>query len=502
MSPATAAAAAATRGASASLVSQGSHSSSTWGATGETYGPVMSNVTSGFVPSPPQLSLSPFPSTLATPEGLGHTTSGADLFRSTTDQFQHPQQQLPYQQYPDFQNQLTQQNSGMMYQPQPSEQSPLFSSFPPVPPFPLGVPPITHHTSPFRTHEQTSQFSPSTTHAAQPLQPHLSSSLAESSATATSSSTTFQTQMPITHLSPQCNPYVTRAHSDTLVDAGRYPSDATSSQTVTSTFHTDNDSETSAPIDVVDATFSSMDQTRCFSKALPPAAGASAVQQSATGPYVVLVQFKWGRQAEFLHSSGDLTLGTHVVVSADRGRDMGMVVETRAADESDKQKANSVRQSIVRVATEPEMQRWRVGQPKEEAAAKKMAQRVLSKAGITMKIVHAEYQFDMKKITFHFTSQCNHPDFRQVLDPLFGLLRARIWFSRYTNTELDKKNRALLRSSPEYSAAHLCAEDDDNDDESTEQPAAAPAPSSRHARSHRGRRIQHRDQQTPAKNRP
>ena len=163
--------------------------------------------------------------------------------------------------------------------------------------------------------------------------------------------------------------------------------------------------------------------------------------QTSMGSYIVLVQFKWGRQGEF-QNDGSLALGTHVIVSADRGRDLGMVVESRISGKSDRE--NKLMQKVVRVAKAGEIAKWRTNISNEEKAAKRTCQKVMAKVGIVMKVMHAEYQFDMKKVTFHFSSQTSHPDFRPVLDSLYSIFRCRIWFARYSNTDLDKANKKIL----------------------------------------------------------
>eukprot|EP00755_Sulcionema_specki_P012214 Sspe_Gene.50825::Locus_28251_Transcript_1_1_Confidence_1.000_Length_1214::g.50825::m.50825 len=160
---------------------------------------------------------------------------------------------------------------------------------------------------------------------------------------------------------------------------------------------------------------------------------------------VVRVQFKWGRQGEFFHTT-HLPAGAHVVVQADRGRDLGMVVESFDAHE-----AHSARRPtfhVLREAKTKEITKWRSHQAKDGKKAAEKAQAVLAEHGLKMHVVHAEYQFDMKKLTFHFTSPTNHPDFRPVLDTLFSLFRCRIWFARYGFVERDERNRSILASTP------------------------------------------------------
>eukprot|EP01064_Diplonema_japonicum_P027962 TRINITY_DN4198_c0_g2_i1.p1 TRINITY_DN4198_c0_g2~~TRINITY_DN4198_c0_g2_i1.p1 ORF type:complete len:394 (+),score=58.19 TRINITY_DN4198_c0_g2_i1:138-1184(+) len=177
----------------------------------------------------------------------------------------------------------------------------------------------------------------------------------------------------------------------------------------------------------------------------------SVIVEKTKTSHVVVLQFKWGRQDEFL-TDRFYSTGTFLVASADRGRDMGMVASCRVA--SFQETTRKYVQRILSIATDEEVSRWKTLSV-EEKTARKIAQKVLAKAGVAMKVVHAEYQFDMKKVTFHYTSQASHPDFRIALDTLFSLLRVRIWFSRYSNLDMDAKNKAHLEANPSILATFV-----------------------------------------------
>lgn len=155
---------------------------------------------------------------------------------------------------------------------------------------------------------------------------------------------------------------------------------------------------------------------------------------------LVVVQFKWGRLGDF-KSNLALPVGTSVIVEADRGTDLGVVqsIDTlRSPAEAEWR--------IVREATRKEQERWQKQFVTRELAAKKKAQTILEEAGVHLQILHAEYQFDKKKLTFHYTSSETRPNFRSALDDLFAAFRCRVWFARYTGEKLerDRANAELV----------------------------------------------------------
>jgi len=128
-----------------------------------------------------------------------------------------------------------------------------------------------------------------------------------------------------------------------------------------------------------------------------------------------------------------LTVGTAVLVEADRGTDLGIVqsIDTlRTPAEAEWR--------IIREANIKEQERWQTQLVTRELAAKTKAQAVLDGAGVGLQIQHAEYQFDKKKLTFHYISSETRPNFRSALDALFAAFRCRVWFARYTGEAMDR----------------------------------------------------------------
>jgi len=173
---------------------------------------------------------------------------------------------------------------------------------------------------------------------------------------------------------------------------------------------------------------------------LPPATTNSLSAPDARpvcGEFLLLVQFKYGRQGEFSFSR-PVTIGSSVVVKGDRGEDLGVVVECGGMPE-DKDRTHV--SWALREATEDETDLWGGALAEEEKKARKQCQEIVTRLQIPMRICHAEWQFDKKKLTFHFTSHDPRPRFRAALDECYAVWKCRIWFSRYTHMGLDVENR-------------------------------------------------------------
>lgn len=147
-------------------------------------------------------------------------------------------------------------------------------------------------------------------------------------------------------------------------------------------------------------------------------------------PTVATVQFKYGRQGEFHVPPGPVVqVGEHAIVEGDRGEDLGMIVATRMTSAADR--ADPLVGSLLRQASEEEALWWRSGLAEMEREAAQEAQVVMQKYSVSMKIVHAEWQFDRKKLTFHFTSREAQPDFRNLLGECHSIWKCRIWFAKH-----------------------------------------------------------------------
>eukprot|EP01064_Diplonema_japonicum_P023226 TRINITY_DN3366_c1_g1_i2.p1 TRINITY_DN3366_c1_g1~~TRINITY_DN3366_c1_g1_i2.p1 ORF type:complete len:260 (+),score=41.82 TRINITY_DN3366_c1_g1_i2:56-835(+) len=173
--------------------------------------------------------------------------------------------------------------------------------------------------------------------------------------------------------------------------------------------------------------------------------------------WVVLVQFKFGRTGKF-YSNQEILSGTNVIVQADRGQDMGVVCSCEARSPVHSQ--DKTIQKILKQATPSEIEKWVVTLSELEREAKASAQGMVDRKGIPLQITHAEYQFDTKKLTFHFTSKDAHPNFRDILDEAFSTWKCRIWFARYSRSVTDaecRKRLAILGVGPHASASSCSA---------------------------------------------
>eukprot|EP00756_Hemistasia_phaeocysticola_P026764 Hpha_TRINITY_DN16082_c4_g6::TRINITY_DN16082_c4_g6_i1::g.120169::m.120169 len=140
------------------------------------------------------------------------------------------------------------------------------------------------------------------------------------------------------------------------------------------------------------------------------------------GMTVATVQFKYGRQESFACTLG-AEPGEYVIVHGDRGEDIGQVTEYRLSS------GDEGLPRVLRFARESEVRQWEA-LAQDEARAVPVAQEIIDRHNVNIRIVHAEYQFDKKKLTFHFTSKASKPQVKEALSDCFAQWRCRIWFSR------------------------------------------------------------------------
>eukprot|EP00755_Sulcionema_specki_P006326 Sspe_Gene.35144::Locus_17048_Transcript_1_1_Confidence_1.000_Length_2297::g.35144::m.35144 len=151
------------------------------------------------------------------------------------------------------------------------------------------------------------------------------------------------------------------------------------------------------------------------------------------GPVMLLVQFKYGRVGGYLHTA-PLPYGTHVIVEGDRGEDLGMVTDHRPPNPDEMSAGHS---KVLRLAADTETRFWRNELAEEERGAVAQCQEIVRKQGTAMRINHAEFQFDMRKLTFYFQSKDPRPDFSQAIQECFRIWQCRIWFVRHSRSRSD-----------------------------------------------------------------
>lgn len=138
---------------------------------------------------------------------------------------------------------------------------------------------------------------------------------------------------------------------------------------------------------------------------------------------LIEVAFK-GNRKEFFRWTGDVTLGprTAVIVSVDRGEDLGYVHATGdlAALRKDgtahgKESPAELRQ-ILRVATPRDLEKAAPLRADEETA-RRTAIGLAREESLDMKISDAEWQWDRRRLTLYFTAE-QRVDFRQMVRQL------------------------------------------------------------------------------------
>lgn len=166
---------------------------------------------------------------------------------------------------------------------------------------------------------------------------------------------------------------------------------------------------------------------------------------------------------------GDIKLGTHVKVEADRGEDLGVVLSRVPADKFN-HSPRSLRygnidplmpgnglsmpdmKKILSVATNDEIALLQVKKEEEDELLKICRGKTLQR-GLPMNVVDAEYQFDRHKLTFFFQAE-GRIDFRELVRELFSIYKTRIWMQ-----QIDK-NSTNSGSNPNIAAATTVVSED------------------------------------------
>lgn len=144
----------------------------------------------------------------------------------------------------------------------------------------------------------------------------------------------------------------------------------------------------------------------------------------------VLVQFKC-HQYEF-SSSIMLEAGQFVVVQGDRGVDIGVVIRVNTESRKSYAERTGPTGSVLRHATQREVDYWATELKAEETAAVEFCQQRANRSHLAMEIRYAEFQFDKKKLTFYFDAK-SRVDFVQLNKELYREYGCRIWMEKLSN---------------------------------------------------------------------
>lgn len=167
------------------------------------------------------------------------------------------------------------------------------------------------------------------------------------------------------------------------------------------------------------------------------------LSQIPTTTPLYIVEFKAGRSDLFY--AGDslaamVKKGDLVIVEADRGKDLGKVVNdniTPSQVQQLQQQQAEQMPELLRSNKELHPKRiYRLAQPGEvamlltksqdEIKALQICQTKVRQKKLPMEVVDAEYQWDRRKLTFYFVAD-RRIDFRELVRDLFKIYKTRIW---------------------------------------------------------------------------
>ncbi|MCJ7812613.1 stage 0 sporulation family protein [bacterium] len=138
---------------------------------------------------------------------------------------------------------------------------------------------------------------------------------------------------------------------------------------------------------------------------------------------ILEIEFKGNRKAFYANPQDfPFTVGDLVVVQADKGKDLGRVVNMGSL--VDQRAGNQEFPEIIRKPSQEDLEQVEKNHQLEQDASRDCRKRI-EEHGLDMKLVDVEYQFDRNKITFYFTSD-TRVDFRELVRDLASRYRTRI----------------------------------------------------------------------------
>ena len=144
---------------------------------------------------------------------------------------------------------------------------------------------------------------------------------------------------------------------------------------------------------------------------------------------LVEVTFKGGRKGFYRNANGlELQTGDYVIVTADRGVDLGTVHMTgelvRLRVKSKGLEESATFPDVIRLADLDDIEQSDANR-EQEAETFLVGRRAIERMNLPMKLVDVEWQFDHSKVTFYFTAE-HRVDFRQLVRDLASRFRTRV----------------------------------------------------------------------------
>ena len=141
------------------------------------------------------------------------------------------------------------------------------------------------------------------------------------------------------------------------------------------------------------------------------------------------VRFKGTRKDYFTFEAMDLAPGSHVIVEADRGEDLGEVtalgtIAQRKCSSSGGCSTPIPEKRIVRPARADGIGKMELLR-RDEQRVRTEARKLVDKHDLKMKVTEAEWRFDRNKLIIYFTAE-RRVDFRELVRDLARTFRTRI----------------------------------------------------------------------------
>jgi len=142
-------------------------------------------------------------------------------------------------------------------------------------------------------------------------------------------------------------------------------------------------------------------------------------------PDYYVVEFKSRRLDYFIERNHlGLTPEEVIIVQAEHGKDIGSILSVISKKDFENHSKHKYPLEILRRVSPDELEKFKeIRQREEEVIA--TTQELVDFRGMDMKLIDAEYQFDMNKLTIYFTAD-ERVDFRELVKDLAATYRTRI----------------------------------------------------------------------------
>ncbi len=140
-------------------------------------------------------------------------------------------------------------------------------------------------------------------------------------------------------------------------------------------------------------------------------------------PWVVGIRFKPAGKIYYFDSENqEFEIGSKAIVETVRGVECGTI----AIGNREVPEANLVMplKKVIRKANPADLETYETNQQKEKEALETCRKKV-AEHKLPMRLIDAEYTFDMGKIIFYFTAE-GRVDFRELVKDLAGIFKTRI----------------------------------------------------------------------------